>query len=194
VPEYAQACLDAIAASGLGSHISMGGAFGLAHYYEYRPTHDVDAWWEEPVSLEQRQAIISLKGWNRFDRWLRLPTPSSGPRRRHYVNGIGATFCMDWKIDGTLYPDVDPPSELSSLGDEIDFLARLCAAWDFGVLPDWQTVVEVRRPEWHAAVDACRLLTSPAYHLLRRWHNLPGLPFLGSVPAYIGEDPNLQFV
>ena len=57
VPEYAQACLDALAVSGLGSHISMGGAFGLAHYYEYRPTHDVDAWWVEPVSSDQRQAI-----------------------------------------------------------------------------------------------------------------------------------------
>jgi hypothetical protein len=43
-------------------------------------------------------------------------------------------------------------------------------------------------------VDHCRLLTSPTYHLVRKWHNLPVLAFLGSVPAYIREDPNLDFV
>jgi hypothetical protein len=35
-------------------------------------------------------------------------------------------------IDGALYPDVDPPKILADLTDRIDFLARLCAAWDFG--------------------------------------------------------------
>ena len=37
-------------------------------------------------------------------------------------------------LDATLYPDIDPPSELVSLADRVDFLARLCAAWDFGVV------------------------------------------------------------
>jgi hypothetical protein len=70
-------------------------------------------------------------------------------------------------IDGALYPDMNPPDTLETLADRMDFLARLCAAWDFGVLPYPETVAEVRRPEWREAVDACRLLTSPAYHLLR---------------------------
>ena len=39
-------------------------------------------------------------------------------------------------IDGALYPDVDPPERLEDLADRVDFLARLCAAWDFGVLPE----------------------------------------------------------
>jgi hypothetical protein len=60
VSEYAQACLQALAVSGLGQRLSLGGAFGLAHYHEYRTTHDLDAWWVEPVTGEDRQAIVSL--------------------------------------------------------------------------------------------------------------------------------------
>lgn len=99
-----------------------------------------------------------------------------------------------FRIDGALYPDVEPPETLDSLAEQVDFLARLCAAWDFGLLPDWETVSEIRRAEWRPAVEACRLLTSPMYHLLRRWHGLSPLPYLGSVPAYIRDDPSLAFV
>jgi len=58
VSEYARVCLEALASSGCGSSLSLGGAFGLAHYFEYRTTHDVDAWWVEPVSVEKRQQVI----------------------------------------------------------------------------------------------------------------------------------------
>ena len=101
---------------------------------------------------------------------------------------------MAFQIDGALYPDVEVPDSLDTLGDQIDFIARLCSAWDFGLLPDWDTVVELRRPAWRAAVDACNLLTSPTYHLLREWHHLPPVPFLGTIPAYIRDDPSLNFV
>ena len=97
-------------------------------------------------------------------------------------------------IDGALYPDTEVPEELRSLGDRVDFLARLCSAWDFGLLPEWETVEEIRREEWREAVDATRLLTSCAYHLLRSWHGLPVLPYLGQQLAYIRDDPNLAFV
>ena len=101
---------------------------------------------------------------------------------------------MDSWIDGTLYPDEEPPAALENLADRVDFLVRLCAAWDFGLLPEPATVAEIRRPEWREAVDACRLLTSPAYHLLRSWHDLPPLPYLGQQLAYIRDDPNLAYV
>ena len=97
-------------------------------------------------------------------------------------------------IDGTLYPDTDVPKTIDTLSDQVDFLARLCAAWDFGVLPESETVAEIRRPAWREAVDQCRLLTSPAYHLVRHWHNLPALPYLGQELAYIRDDPNLAYV
>jgi hypothetical protein len=97
-------------------------------------------------------------------------------------------------IDGTLYPDSETPDELVSLADQVDFLARLCAAWDFGLLPYPETLNEIRRASWRAAVDSCRLLTSPTYHLLRRWHNLPEVPYLGQRLAYIQNDPNLEYI
>ncbi len=103
-------------------------------------------------------------------------------------------YAMAFEIDGALYPDVEPPRALESFGDRVDYIARLCAAWDFGLLPEWATTEEVRREDWKSAVDECRLLTSPTYHLLRRWHGLTTLPFLGNVPAYIREDPSLRYV
>ena len=99
----------------------------------------------------------------------------------------------DW-LDECLYPDCDPPESLDSISDQVDFLARLCAAWDFGVLPEPQTITEIRKPTWREAVDACRLLTSPTYHLLREWHALVPLPYLGQKLAYIQDDPNLDYV
>lgn len=101
---------------------------------------------------------------------------------------------MSHWIDGALYPDVDPPVALNTLGDQVDFLARLCAAADFGLLPWPETVQEIRQPAWRAAVDACRLLTSPTYHLLRCWQGLAPLPYLGQQLAYIRSDPNLVYV
>jgi hypothetical protein len=43
-------------------------------------------------------------------------------------------------------------------------------------------------------VDACRFLTSPTYHLVRKWHDLPNLPYLGQELAYIRDDPNLAYI
>ena len=97
-------------------------------------------------------------------------------------------------IDGTLYPDREPPAAIADLADRVDFLARLCAAWDFGRLPDNRVVAEIRRPAWREAVEACRLLTSPTYHLLRSWHGLPPSPYLGQRIAYIADDPNLVYI
>lgn len=62
VSEFARACLSALAVANLGHFISLGGAFGLAHYLEYRSTSDVDAWWVEPVTREDRQQVIATVG------------------------------------------------------------------------------------------------------------------------------------
>ena len=97
-------------------------------------------------------------------------------------------------IDGTLYPDTEPPEALETLANRVDFVARLCSVWDFGILPYPETIEEIRRPGWREAVETCRLLTSPTYHLLRTWHGLEPLPYLGARLAYIEEDPNLKYV
>lgn len=101
---------------------------------------------------------------------------------------------MNTWIDGTVYPDREPPTALVTLAEQVDFLARLCAAWDMGILPTPETVREIRRREWGQAVGECRLLTSPAYHLVRLWHHLPSVPYLGQRLAYIAQDPNLEHV
>ncbi len=97
-------------------------------------------------------------------------------------------------LDRTLYPDREPPEHLETVADRVDFLVRLFGAWDFGILPDEETVNEIRRGTWREAVDACQLLTSPVYHLLRHWHGLPPLPYLGQELAYIRDDPNLRYI
>ena len=100
---------------------------------------------------------------------------------------------LSW-IDGALYPDTEIPVTLSSLAERVDFLVRLCGAWDFGLLPEREAIAEIRRPDWREAVDATRLLTSPTYHLVRTWHGLPSLPYLGQQLAYIRDDPSLSFI
>src|SRR3990172_8988543 len=100
----------------------------------------------------------------------------------------------DALIDEALYPDEDPPASMEALSARVDYLVRLCAAWDFGILPDPAAVAEVRQAPWRPAVDACRLLTSPAYHLLRKWHGLETLPYIGKELTYIRDDPNWVYV
>jgi hypothetical protein len=39
----------------------------------------------------------------------------------------------DW-LDTSLYPDVEQPVEVHTSAERVDFVARLCAAWDFGVV------------------------------------------------------------
>jgi hypothetical protein len=97
-------------------------------------------------------------------------------------------------LDGALYPDVEPPGSLETDSERVDFLARLCSAWDFGLLPEADTIAEIRRDDWKPAVEACRLLTSPAYHLLRRWHGLAQMVYLGQQIALIRDDPCLAQV
>lgn len=97
-------------------------------------------------------------------------------------------------IDGSLYPDQEIPDSLDTLADRVDFLARMCLAWDFGILPEDRTIQEVKKKRWRPAVDSCRLLTSPTYHLLRRWHGLSRLPFLGQPIPLVRDDPSLDFV
>ena len=60
IPLYAEECLKALTTAGLGHAISLGGAFGLLHYLDHRPTHDVDAWWSEDASTAQRNQVEEL--------------------------------------------------------------------------------------------------------------------------------------
>ena len=60
VSDHAEACLQALAASRLGDKLSLGGAFGLLHYLDYRPTHDVDAWWVSSATEKDRRRVVRV--------------------------------------------------------------------------------------------------------------------------------------
>src|SRR5512139_2109324 len=60
VDPYARACLEALSSTGAGRWISVGGAFGIAHYDDYRATHDVDAWWMPEASRANRDACVRV--------------------------------------------------------------------------------------------------------------------------------------
>lgn len=55
-----QACLAALADRGLGEAISVGGGVGLLHYFDYRTTHDVDAWWTDVATQAVRMEVIRV--------------------------------------------------------------------------------------------------------------------------------------
>ena len=59
IPAYAETCLQALVASGLNDKISLGGAFGLLHYLDYRATHDVDAWWDASATRQEKDQVIA---------------------------------------------------------------------------------------------------------------------------------------
>lgn len=58
--EYAKLTLEAIAAHQLGHRLSVGGGFGLLHYLDYRPTHDVDAWWAVDATTPEQEAVLTV--------------------------------------------------------------------------------------------------------------------------------------
>ena len=57
---FALACLEELKTTGLGKYIVLGGAFGLAHYHEYRNTKDIDAWWTEDAGEKEKEEVINL--------------------------------------------------------------------------------------------------------------------------------------
>ena len=46
---------------------------------------------------------------------------------------------MVLELDGSVYPDRDPPSDLPTPGDKADYVHRICAAWDFHIHPEPET-------------------------------------------------------
>ena len=94
---------------------------------------------------------------------------------------------FDW-IDGSLYPEQPVPQEITTLAEKVDFLVRVCAAWDFGLLPRTSTLNEILRDDWKNAIEEAQFLTSCAYHLLRELHHLGSSPYLGpSFPEILND-------
>jgi hypothetical protein len=75
-------------------------------------------------------------------------------------------------IDQSVYPDVDvAPGVLDLPGDQADYVHRICAAWDFGLVPERATFQLFRG--WREVFDVYVLPHSPAYHAFRTWFGWP---------------------
>lgn len=68
-------------------------------------------------------------------------------------------------LDTSLYPDLaTPPSDLLDDEGKADYVARVCAAWDFGIFPEPQTLALLAG--WQRIFERFVLQESPAYHVL----------------------------
>jgi hypothetical protein len=80
------------------------------------------------------------------------------------------------QLDHAVYPDLDsPPDHLTTLADRADYLQRICAQWDYGIVPEPQTFRLLS--QWKAVFDAFPLRHSAAYHTFRMifgWKHLAG--------------------
>ena len=59
IPRLAEVCLQVLVDKWLNDKGSLGGAFGLLHYLNYRSTHDVDAWWNEQITTSEKEQVIN---------------------------------------------------------------------------------------------------------------------------------------
>jgi hypothetical protein len=95
---------------------------------------------------------------------------------------------MTLELDGSVYPDREPPSDLQTLEEKADYLARICGAFDNGVGPETYTLKLLSN--WKDVFDRFPLKGSPAYHALRSyfgWEPVERLRWFGT-PAYIKLD------
>lgn len=75
-------------------------------------------------------------------------------------------------IDHSVYPDLQVlPDRLTSPGDRADYVHRICAAWDFGVVPEPETFRLFRG--WRDIFDRYALPHSSAYQAFRAWFGWP---------------------
>lgn len=66
-------------------------------------------------------------------------------------------------IDGSVYPDLDKvPTELVTDEEKADYVARVCGAWDFGVMPARATFDLFSG--WRHIFERFPIKNSPAYH------------------------------
>ena len=69
-------------------------------------------------------------------------------------------------LDHSVYPDLDfPPENLSTVEDRADYVQRVCSQWDYGLVPEPDTVALFAK--WKDVFDAFPLPHSAAYHTFR---------------------------
>ena len=82
-------------------------------------------------------------------------------------------------IDRTVYPDIEHGDSFEDDLDRADYVQRVCAASDFGVPPDAETVALFR--SWRQIFDLFPLPESPTYHALREYYGWPAVAIERSI-------------
>ena len=69
-------------------------------------------------------------------------------------------------IEHSVYPDLaEPPDALSTPEERADYVARICGAWDFGIVPERATFELFLG--WRDVFDAFPIYASPAFAAFR---------------------------
>jgi hypothetical protein len=92
------------------------------------------------------------------------------------------------QLDHTVYPDREPPVDLSDPLERADYVHRICSALDFGIPPDIETLRLLAT--WKAEFDAFPQSSSAGYHALRSlfgWERFPAVPSLKE-PLFVELD------
>jgi hypothetical protein len=83
------------------------------------------------------------------------------------------------KLDHSVYPDLDQPpiesNDLATIEDRADYVQRVCAQWDYGIVPEPATFQLLE--QWREVFDRFQLSHSAAYHTMRfrfGWEPVPG--------------------
>jgi hypothetical protein len=72
-------------------------------------------------------------------------------------------------LDYSVYPDVDElPGDLPTIEDKADYVARICNAWDFGIIPTMETIELFA--SWKEVFDRFVVPHSPAYAAIRDYY------------------------
>jgi hypothetical protein len=77
-------------------------------------------------------------------------------------------------IDHSVYPDVEHGDSFEDDFDRADYVQRICAAADFGVPPDSDTIELFRG--WREIFDRFPFPASPTYHAFRSHYRWPTMP------------------
>ncbi len=93
-------------------------------------------------------------------------------------------------LDGSVYPDLDsPPIDLPTDEAKADYVARICGAWDFGILPDRETFALFAT--WRLIFERFPVEDSPSYHAFCQrygWPHTTGRIFKAQYEILDGRD------
>jgi hypothetical protein len=130
-------------------------------------------------TIELRMPLDSLPAEHRSEAaglraWYRDVFTADARRLAHAEDGADGRAKI--VIDHSVYPDIEHGNSFEDDFDRADYVHRICAAADFGVPPDPETIELFS--EWREVLDRFPLPASPTYHALREYYDWPATAML----------------